>query len=195
MRGRILLIGLCLWFVLGGCSHIISNEALDAVDPLVDFAQVKADPGAHQGKTLVLGGLLVESRVMREGTDLEVLIFRLDRWGRPLDVDESGGRFIARTERFLDPELFKAGLLVTLTGQVIGEEVRPLKGVDYHYPVFAVGELHLWQSPAQTYGYPVYYSPAAPWGGPYYDPFWHPYDPFWPSYNPYWIHRPGWRYR
>lgn len=185
MRGIVLTICLFLWVMLGGCSHVISPEALNVVDPLVDFSRVKADPAAYRGKILLLGGLLVDTRVTREGTDLEVMLFTLDRWGRPLGVDTMGGRFIARTSRFLDPELFRAGLQVTLTGEVAGEEVRPLKGTDYHYPVFLVGELHLWQEPASVYGYRYY--PADPWG-PY-------YDPFWPSYNPYWYDRPAWRHR
>jgi outer membrane lipoprotein len=158
-----------------------------AVDPLVDYVQVRQNPTAHLGKTMLLGGLLVDTQVNREGTDLEVILFNLDRWGRPLDPDASGGRFIARTDRFLDPELFRPGLHVTLTGKVSGEEVRPLKGNDYHYPVFSVGELHLWQSPSRIYGYPPYY----PWA-PYYDPFWGSYGY---GYNPYWDNRPVWRYR
>ncbi len=194
MRRTSFLVILLAALFLGGCSHVISNEAMVAVDPLVDYARVKRDPAAYQGKTLLLGGLLVENKVTREGTDLEVVLFNLDRWGRPLDVDPIGGRFIARSVNFLDPELFKPGLEVTLTGTVVGQEVRPLKGVDYPYPVFAIGEIHLWQSPARVYGYPAYYYPASPWV-PYYDPFAGPYDRYWPGYNPYWDHRPAWRYR
>ncbi|OHB27981.1 MAG: hypothetical protein A2X84_12085 [Desulfuromonadaceae bacterium GWC2_58_13] len=189
-RISLLLVVLMAGF-FSGCAHVISNEAMLAVDPLADYAQVKQTPAAYLGKTLLLGGLLVDTQVNREGTDLEVILFTLDRWGRPLGPDESGGRFIARTDRFLDPELFKPGLHVTLTGKVVGEEVRPLKGVDYPYPVFAIGELHLWQSPSRIYGYPPYYYPAYPWA-PYYDPFW---DSYWPGYNPYWDNRPVWRYR
>lgn len=195
MRGLLLLVFLCLGPLFAGCSHhVLSNEALESVDPLIDYTRVKADPTAYQGKTMLLGGLLVETRVVREGTELEVLLFRLDRWGRPLEMDDQGGRFIARTGSFLDPEIFKGGLHVTLTGTLEGVDVRPLKEIDYRYPVFTIGEIYLWRAP-QPYAYPTYYSPAYPWGGPYYDPFWRPYDPFWPSYNPYWIHRPAWRYR
>jgi len=183
MRVTLFLIFLLFGTILSGCSHVISQSALEAVDPLVDYAHIKADPNAYIGKTVLLGGLLVDTRVTREGTDLEVLLFNLDRWGRPLEVDTMGGRFIARTERYLDPELFRPGGQITMTGTVAGEEVRPLKGVDYHYPVFTVGELHLWPTPSQTY--PAYW-PGGPWG-PY-------YDPFWPTYNPYWYGRP-WHHR
>jgi outer membrane lipoprotein len=187
MNKMLLLVVLLAAGLFSGCAHVISNEARLAVDPMVDLALVRQNPTAYLGKTLLLGGLVVENRLTREGTDLEVLLFSLDRWGRPLQVDDLGGRFIARTERFLDPEIFKAGLHVTLTCDVAGKEILPLKGVDYHYPVFTINEIHVLRSPSQPYAYPPYYAPPPPWG-PY-------YDPFWPAYNPYWDTRPVWRHR
>ncbi|MEJ2200095.1 MAG: Slp family lipoprotein [Desulfuromonadaceae bacterium] len=182
MKSRLLLLaGLMVALLFSGCAPVISNEAKLAVDPLLDFSQDKQNPNAYLGKTLLLGGLLVDVRVHREGTELEIIQYTLGRWDRPLDPDPAGGRFLARTERFLDPELFLPGLQVTLTGQVVGEEVRPLRGTDFPYPVFTIGEIHLWQSSTRSNPYPPYYYPTSPWP-PY-------YDPFWPGYNPYWYDR------
>lgn len=186
MKRALLLVVAPLLLLLGGCAHVLSKDALVEVDPGIDFAQVKANPDAFKGKTLLLGGLIVETRPGREGTTLEILHYSLDRWGEPQTVDEAGGRFLARSGRFLDPELYKPGLLITLTGTVEGVETRPLKGYDYAYPVFRIGEAYLWSRRAYyPYGY---YDPYYPWGPyrhyPYYygDPFW--YDPFW--YDPFW---------
>jgi outer membrane lipoprotein len=182
-----------LLLLLGGCSHVLSRDALLDVEPGVDFAQVKANPDAYKGKTLLLGGLIIETRMSREGTTLEVLSYTLDRWGEPLAADEAGGRFLARTGRFLDPELYRQGLFVTLTGTVEGVETRPLHNYDYVYPVFRIAEAYLWSQRTSAYPY-GYYDPFYPWGPypyyPYYyyrDPFW--YDPFWP-----YPHRP-WPWR
>ena len=180
MKSFALLCGLLL--LLGGCAHVLSKEALYEVDPLLEYEQTKADPALYRGKTLLLGGLIVDNTVSREGTTLEVLRYTLDRYGEPVAVDEEGGRFLVRSERFLDPELYRAGVLITLTGTVMGQETHALKGVDYTYPVFRLGEAHLWN---RQYREPYYYDPFY---GPYYPyyyryPYWYPYGPF--GYPPY----------
>ncbi len=180
-----------LVLLLGGCAHVLSRDALLEVDPTLSYAQVKANPEAYRGKTLVLGGLLIGTRPDRQGTTLEVLHYTLDRWGEPLAADEAGGRFLARSDRFLDPELYRPGLFVTLAGTAEGVENRPLQDYDYVYPVFRITEIHLWKRPPPVYPY-GYYDPFYPWWPyppyPYYydDPFW--YEPF-PSYR----YRPWYR--
>jgi outer membrane lipoprotein len=177
----------------GGCAHVLSQESLGTADPTLEFAAVKADPIAFKGRTLVLGGMIVDTRPTREGTTLEILNYSLDRWGEPQQADEAGGRFLARTDRFLDPELYKPGLFITLTGTAAGQQTRELAGVPYAYPVFRIGEAYVWRRPAASYGYyPYPYYPYGPyydpwWPYPYYDPFW--YDPFWP--RPYRFAPPG----
>lgn len=170
-----------------GCGHVLSEEALRTVDPALDLTQVRADPEAFRGSTLLLGGKLIDTRVEHGGTTLEVFSYRLDSYGKPIEPDEAGGRFLARTTSFLDPELYQAGALVTLTGTLVGQEVRSLQGVNYTYPIFELGELHLWQPAGRE---PMYYDPFYPWPPyPYYynypRPYLYdyPYDPFWyPGY-------------
>ena len=167
-------------FLVSGCAHVLSDEALHAVDPTVEYAQVRSDPEAWRGSTLVLGGRIIEVTNERAGTTLEVLRYNLDRSGYPTSVDEAGGRFLARTGAFLDPEVYEAGRLVTLAGTVEGSEIRPINGVDYTYPVFRMGELRLLRE-SYHYPYPPYY---------YRDPFYDPWYPWYPWYRyPYWPHR------
>jgi len=172
-----LLLGVC------GCTHVISPEALKRVDRSLDFAAVKADPQAYLDRTLLLGGLIVDASPGRESSTVEILRYTVDRWGEPRRPDEAGGRFLAVADRFLDPELYKPGRLVTLTGTVSGKEERDLSGVAYDYPLFRIGEIYLWPQP-DVYDYryrgTLYYAP-------YYDPWW-PYSPYW--YSPYWWYPP-----
>jgi len=192
---------LLLLLLFGGCAHVLSPEALREVDPTLSFAEVKANPAACRGKSLVLGGLLIETRADRQGTTLEVLNYTLDRWGEPQAVDEAGGRFLARADRFLDPEIYQPGLFVTLSGTVQGVETRPLRDYAYTYPLFRISELYLWKRLPPVYYPYAYYDPFFPWWPyppyPYFydDPFW--YEPF-PSYRyrPWVRPRPwGWRPR
>lgn len=176
-----------LALILGGCANVLSRAALEQVDPGVDYAQVKLDPDAHRGQTLVLGGQIVANRGDREGTTLELIHYFVDHWGRPTGPDENGGRFLVQSQRFLDPELYRRGRLVTLTGTVIGGKTKTLNGRDYRYPVFKLGEIHLFTPPETWYDRPGgrYYNPYAPW------PYGYGNDPGW--IYPYW-YGPGWDY-
>jgi len=175
------------------CSHVISKEARKGIDPEATFAAVKAAPGAYQDKTLLLGGVIVRNELAASGSTLEVFRWKLDRWGEPVAADENGGRFLAVTERLLDPALYVPGRLVTLTGTVSGETTRPLGQINYQYPIFRIGEIYLWDTPF-LYGIhrqpniyvPYYVTPDAFGRTSPYDPGYYPYP-----YTPYWLRPPG----
>lgn len=179
--------------LVANCTHVISKEARLAVDPAATFAAVKADPAAHKGQTLLLGGVVVGLQVEPQGSTLEVFRWKLDRWGEPVAVDERAGRFLVRTDRLLDPVLYDPGRLVTLTGMVEGAETRPLGEITYSYPVFRLGESYVWETPFR-YGihrhpniYVPYYVGPEDYGrtSPY-DPGYYTYP-----YTPYWLRPPG----
>lgn len=185
MRG-LLLLALFGVAALSGCAmRVLPEEALREVDPSVHYEMVKDDPERYTGTTLLLGGRILRNDADASGSTLEVLRYELDRWGYPTDVDEQGGRFLARIDRFLDPEVYKKDRFIVLTGTLTGVETRELNGVPYRYPVFRIRSGKVFQrSPGEfaPYGYPhPYYRPYG------YDPFWH--DPFW--YDPFW-HRGRW---
>ena len=68
----------------------------------------------------------------------------LDRQGRPRETDDTEGRFIIESPQFLDAAVYHAGKRISLVGEVSGQEVRPLGGIHYRYPVVAAKELQLW---------------------------------------------------
>lgn len=186
MRHMALALAVLLLPGLAGCAHVLSRAALDQVTPNVDYTQVRADPQAHLGQTLLLGGLIIDDQATTAGSTLEVLHFFTDSLGRPDRVDEAGGRFLVRSSDLLDPALYSRGRLVTLTGTLTGTETRPLFGRDYQYPVFTAGEIHLWLPPshaaygANPYGWSSYGAPLpAPWWGGWYGPYWYGPAPFW----------------
>lgn len=187
---RISLALLILSWALAGCaSHVLPEHAREQVDPSVDFTMVKADPQRYAGTTLMLGGRIIENRALADGSLLEILKYTTDRRGRPLEVDEEGGRLLVRSQRFLDPEIYGKERLVTFTATVRGEETRTLNERQYVYPAFDLRALYVWRSPFPGYydqRYPYHFRPL--WYDPWYDPFWptrHPWyrDPFWPRHR------------
>ncbi|MBE0616818.1 MAG: Slp family lipoprotein, partial [Proteobacteria bacterium] len=154
-----------------GWDHVLSPDAFFAVRPGVTYAQVRRDPDGHRGVTLMLAGVIAENTSTREGTTLEVQCYTRDRDDRPEEFDPDCGRFLARTSVILDPESYRLGRQVTLTGTLRGQATRPLGGQEYLYPVFQIGEIHLWPRPEEGCRCPP------PWRyDPWCDPFGDPLD-------------------
>jgi outer membrane lipoprotein len=183
-RFFIIAMALCL---LSGCVHAVSRGVREEVDKEITFSALIKDPTVYEGRMVLLGGVIVKAFNKQEGTLLEVYQTRLDREGRPTDIDRSGGRFLGLYQGFLDSEIYKQGRQVTIAGTVQGEKIQLLGEIDYRYPYLLVKEIHLWEEKE-----PVQYEPH-PWGLRY-DP-WYPrgYWGFWgwyplryPRYYPYW---------
>ncbi len=93
----------------------------------------------------MLGGEIVATRNTANGTFIEVLQRPLNRRSRPLDTDDSEGRFIIAATEYLDPAVYRRGRLLSVIGEAAGEETRPLGEIQYRYPVVKAKELSLWE--------------------------------------------------
>ena len=173
-------------FVLfSGCAHVISRATLDEAAEDITFAELRQDPSRFLGRTVVLGGVIVKTVPEKSDTLIEVYQTGTDRWGEPVNLDSSEGRFLAFYEGFLDSEIWSKGRKVTIAGKVEGEKTKKLGDLDYRYPYIKIKEIHLWRKPMPAYDrYPWY--PWGPWGPWWWDPFW---DPYWDRYPYYRHHR------
>ncbi len=163
MRSFSFLAGVLL--LISGCAHkVFSPEALALVDPTISFAMLKENPEKYSGRHVLLGGAIAKAKNVGEGGELEVVEFKVTQDGRPEEAAVSGGRFIAQSKAFLDPLIFKPGLMVSLVGEVKGKSTMPLDGSEYTYPIVAVNELYLWKpepmyraTPAFSFGLGVFH--------------------------------------
>jgi outer membrane lipoprotein len=130
--------------LLAGCAHVISKGVLQEVDTSVSFAQLSKDPEAYQGKTVLVGGDVIETQNLSDKTQVVVLQRPLGSRGEPGAGDVSEGRFIIQAPGFLDPAIYSPGRRLTVAGTVVGKEVRPLGEIEYTYPVIVKRELYLW---------------------------------------------------
>lgn len=131
--------------LLSGCAGVFSDDVLNRVEWDVPFAVLRVEPEQYQGRSFLLGGAIVAVRNGAQGGELEVAQLSTDDNGHIKDNPTSGGRFLARSGDFLDPAIFRRGMLVSLVGPVAGKEVRELSGREYAYPVLAIREIHLWR--------------------------------------------------
>lgn len=129
-----------------GCAPVISKQVREQVRPDVSFREVLNDPERHKGQMIILSGIVVETENTKEGTLLQVLQRPAGFRGKPKDVDETGGRFLALDSRYLDVNVFTKGRAVTIAGVVKGKRILPLDETEYIYPLVYVKELYLWQA-------------------------------------------------
>lgn len=143
MRTMLLLSATAL--CLAGCATVISKQSLQLADRGVSFAGLRQDPDRYIGRNLLLGGGIAGVRNTNEGGELEVVQFATDEEGKITDTAKSGGRFIASSSGFLDPAVYRTGLLVTIVGEVVGKKNMLLGDVVYAYPLLVIREIHLWK--------------------------------------------------
>jgi len=172
---RVLLV--LLFALLSGCAPVISKDLRNQVDPNLTFQQVLQNPTAYKGAIVVWGGEIIEAVNQNDGTTLIEVFQRSLGWREePKQTVASQGRFLALADRYLDPYIFRKGRRVTIGGEILGEEIKPLGKMDYHYPLLLCKQIYLWDE--------YYYYPP-----PYYP---YPYGPWW-GY-PYWWGPPYWAY-
>jgi outer membrane lipoprotein len=140
--------------LMAGCARVISESSMRLVDQNITFDMLQKDPEAYVGKYVLLGGTIENVRNTNEGSTLEVNQYDLDFAQTPKVSGHSGGHFLATTDTFLDPFIYKSGLKVTMAGKVLGKQVRANNGEQYVYPVVGVREMHLYREAPFS---PVYY--------------------------------------
>ena len=129
---------------LAACSPPFPKELLARVEADAPFPALFREPDRYIGKLVILGGTIVATKNLKEGTRIEVLQRPLDSETRPVFTDETGGRFLVVTQQFLDDGVYQRGRPITIIGEVAQPQVLPLGELEYRYPVVHAQALHLW---------------------------------------------------
>ena len=157
---------------IAGCAYPISQEIRGEIRPDLTFPMVFGNSDAYIGSIVIWGGSIIETLNHGEETEIIVLETPLGYEEKPEGQEYSQGRFIVKIQKFLDPAIYRAGRWITVGGEIMGKETKPLGGTSYTYPVIRSKQLYLWQRP-RVYAYPPDYYWWG-WYGPY-GPYW-PYD-------------------
>jgi outer membrane lipoprotein len=159
-----------LIFICSGCIRAISKELRAQVTEEVKIKQVLENPDDFLGKMVIWGGVIVESKNLKEGTLIEIVQKPLSSEERPKKADQSDGRFIALFNSYLDVAIYSEGREVTVAGRIREIRQRPLGEIEYTYPVISADEVHLWPLTSEKSYY--IYSPYRYYPHPYrWDPW------------------------
>jgi outer membrane lipoprotein len=130
--------------LLCGCATGISARAREQVTFQGTFEQLILDPSRYRDEIVLLGGKVIDAQVAQSGSDLLVLQLQLDTSDQPVDNDRSSGRFLIRSDRFVDPALYPQGQLITVVGRLRGVETKLIDQLPYQYPVVELIEIKAW---------------------------------------------------
>lgn len=146
-----------------------------------DLKQVNQDIDRYKGSRVRWGGVIASLKNQQDETWIELVQYRLDRRGRPIDGD-SHGRFFVKIAGFLEPREYAIGREMTVVGEVTQTITQKIGTHNYVYPVVEVsgGEFMLWN---QLHAYRDYYPYSARFYDPFYDPFYGPNFFFYPYFN------------
>jgi outer membrane lipoprotein len=159
-----------LSFIPVGCASVISKELRKEVAKDITFKKIIEDTDSYKGKIVLIGGIILDSKNTKEGTLIEILQKPADAQGRPKDVDESDGRFLALYDGYLDVAIYNRGREIVVAGQIKGKRVLPLGEIDYAYPLVSIKEIHLFKAKREERPYPYPYRSYPPW---WYYPHWY----------------------
>lgn len=160
--------------ILTGCASRIPQNIRQAPTPNPSLAEVTSQGNAHLNQPVRWGGSILTITNHPNDTEIEILAKNLDGSGKPIDGDDSQGRFLARVDGFLDPAVYAQGRLLTLYGLVDSVVSRAIGEKPYVYPLLKTQTLYLWPRQVE-YANPGYYPYS------YYSPY--GYSPF--GYYPY----------
>ncbi len=181
MNNRIkILSGMLFLLIMAGCAAwgtVVPENLREGITPGLSFSEVSQNPSAAIGKTVLWGGTIINTIPHSEGTRLEILQKPMGYQDRPLEGDESQGRFfVERKGLFLDPAVYEKGREVTIVGEITEERKEIIGELEYRYPYIVASHIHLWQKrPSYARNDTLFY-PSPCWYG--YRAF--PYD-FYPD--------------
>ncbi len=143
-KTAVIVFGIASLFISWGCAPIFPEAELNKANKNISFRDLLKDPEKFKGQWVMLSGMIVASKNTKDGALIEVLQKPMDSDGRPLDTDETEGRFLVRSERFLDSSLYHKGRLITVLAEVTGRIEQPIDEIMYQYPLLALKDIHLW---------------------------------------------------
>jgi len=181
------LIALALLF-FAACSPVLNRELMRQGAREFSLAHLRETPEVFQGKLFILGGLIYETKLLEQGSQVEAIFVPVNSYGSLKYDSHLEGRFLAtypKSKGILDPLIYKRGREITLAGEFIGLRKGRIDEMEYVYPLFDIKEIYLWDE-KRDYYWPAYYPYYTPYYYPYpylYDPWGRPYPgPYWPPW-------------
>ncbi len=97
-----------------------------------------------RGNKVLWGGVIINSKNLEQGTQLEMLAYPLNDNYRPRLDREPLGRFIIEHGSYLETIDYAPGRELSLVGTVTGTKEAKIDAATYVYPAVTTDQIHLW---------------------------------------------------
>lgn len=181
---KIILLTTILLIFSVSCS-VISRQIREESLSSVPFRTLVQSGDQYIGKTVILGGHILETENKAGETIIKVIQTPLSFWDEPTSKDKTEGRFIVLHKGFLDPEVYSKDRQITVAGTIVGRQTEEIGLCPYACLKIESREIHIWPE----YEYRDYF----PYDDPFYSPYHYyypyrryPYYRYPPPYYPYW---------
>lgn len=178
---------------LSACSSVppaISNPPAEDLQ----LNQVALDVEHYIGTKVRWGGKIIKVNNDERSSTLQILQYPLNSYGRPKTNKTSQGRFIIKSKKFLDPEIYKEDKLVTFVGLVQSKKTIQVDQKSLLLPVVNSFNSHIWsERQAGTSHYYIGHHHGGMYYGYGYYPYGRYHDHYWGygagRYYPYYYSR------
>ena len=143
IRNVFILLGLFGSLATVSCT-VISAKVRAEAESAVPFKTLLEKAEEYEGRTVILGGYILQTENTASETILKVLQVPLRVGEDPDSRDHSEGRFAVYVKGFLDPEVYARNRAVTVAGTVIGVDVEMVGDRKFRYLMLAYREIYLW---------------------------------------------------
>ncbi len=144
---------------LHGCTYAISPQLSRQADKTIPFDSLERDPRPYKGKIVILGGIIMQTTTLKEGTLIEVLQKPLDYWGKPRRTDTSGGKFLVYYSTYLDPLVYAPEREITVAAEIESERSKAFADIDSGSLLLLSRELKLWPKERPPFYRPDFMDP------------------------------------
>ncbi|MDO6839765.1 Slp family lipoprotein [Paraglaciecola chathamensis] len=135
---------------LAGCSTLPEQIQLPEQTNLITYQEAASKSKDVLGQKARWGGVIARVENKPNDTLIEMVYYPLRSYGRPLQSDESIGRFRVYVNGFLDPMVYKKGRTMTFTGDFVRLEKGMVGEHEYVFPTLASSGYYLWKEIQQV---------------------------------------------
>ncbi len=173
---------LVIYLLLTACS---SSPAIMRNIPVVDVSYNLANQDINQYKDVSVrwGGIIIDVENESHFSLVQVLFYPLNYNSYPQVDQPHEGRFVIKSDEFLDPVIYAKNKKITVVGKLIDRITRTIGKKTIQVPLISSTALYLWPAhPPRSswgncgygnYGYPACYFGYPFYPGGFYHPLWY----------------------